>query len=150
MNFEIEPYSHKYYMNLALNEANEAYKKNEIPVGALLVCDNKIIAKAYNQTQLLNDATAHAEILAITTASNNLGTRHLHNCTLYVTLEPCAMCASAIHWAQIPRIVYAASDLKKGYSQYTPSILSKKCIVENDVMQQESEDLLKTFFKKLR
>jgi tRNA(adenine34) deaminase len=138
-------------MTKALELAHQAYENDEVPVGALVVADGKkIIGKGFNQTEQLNDVTAHAEILAITAASNFLGAKYLKNCTLYITLEPCVMCAGAIAWAQIDRVVYAAKDIKKGYSKYSPAIIHPKYDIVSGILQNESEQLLKTFFKRLR
>ncbi|MFN8429581.1 MAG: nucleoside deaminase [Spirosomataceae bacterium] len=144
-------FSHEYFMTKALELAHQAYENNEVPVGALVVADGKkIIGKGFNQTEQLNDVTAHAEILAITAASNFLGAKYLKNCTLYITLEPCVMCAGAIAWAQIDRVVYAAKDIKKGYSKYSPAIIHPKYDIVPGILQNESEHLLKIFFKRLR
>ncbi len=144
-------FSHEYFMTKALELAHQAYENDEVPVGALVVADGKkIIGKGFNQTEQLNDVTAHAEILAITAASNFLGAKYLKNCTLYITLEPCVMCAGAIAWAQIDRVVYAAKDIKKGYSKYSPAIIHPKYDIVSGILQNESEQLLKTFFKRLR
>ena len=144
-------FSHEYFMTKALELAHQAYENDEVPGGALVVADGKkIIGKGFNQTEQLNDVTAHAEILAITAASNFLGAKYLKNCTLYITLEPCVMCAGAIAWAQIDRVVYAAKDIKKGYSKYSPAIIHPKYDIVSGILQNESEQLLKTFFKRLR
>jgi tRNA(adenine34) deaminase len=138
-------------MAKALELANDAYQRDEVPVGALIVADGKkIIGKGTNQTEQFSDVTAHAEILAITAAANFLGSKYLKECTLYVTLEPCVMCAGAIAWAQIERIVYAASDPKKGFTKFTPPIIHPKYDVVSGILGNESEMLLKDFFKKLR
>jgi tRNA(adenine34) deaminase len=138
-------------MKKALNLAKEAFEQNEVPVGALVVAEGKkIIGKGFNQTERLHDVTAHAEMLAITAASTYMGAKYLPNCTLYVTLEPCTMCAGAIAWSQIERVVFAASDPKKGFTLYNPNIIHAKIDIVKNVMAAESEMLLKTFFKKLR
>lgn len=138
-------------MAKALELAIDAYQRDEVPVGAIIVADGKkIIGKGSNQTEQFSDVTAHAEILAITAAANFLGSKYLKECTLYVTLEPCVMCAGAIAWAQIERIVYAASDPKKGFTKYTPPIIHPKYDVVSSILGNESEMLLKDFFKKLR
>lgn len=139
----------EYYMKIALLEAKKAFDEGEIPIGAVVVYKDKILARAHNQTELLNDCTAHAEMLCITGAMNEAGTKYLRNCTLYVTLEPCVMCAGALNWAQIGRLVYAASDVKCGYSQ-TGNLLHKSTVVEHGLMASEAESLLKEFFRKLR
>ena len=144
-------YSHEYFMKKALQLAQEAAEAGEVPVGAIIVAGGKqIIGKGYNQTERLHDVTAHAEMLAITAASTHVGAKYLPECTLYVTLEPCTMCAGAIAWAQIERIVFAASDPKKGFTLYSPAIIHPKMDIVKGIMANESELLLKDFFKKLR
>lgn len=142
--------THEQFMKEALKEANEAYLQDEVPVGAILVYDNKIIAKAHNYTERLVDITAHAEIQAITAASNYMGGKYLTECTLYATLEPCAMCAGAIFWAQLGTLVFGASDKKKGYRNYTPSLLHKRTKVIEGILENECSLLLQDFFKKKR
>lgn len=139
-----------YFMRQALAEAQLAFEKNEVPVGAVIVADNRIIARGHNQTELLHDITAHAEMLAISAAANFFNAKYLTNCTLYVTLEPCTMCAGALAWAKIGRVVFGASDPKKGFSQRQDSLLHPKTQISKGVLQQECEDLLKVFFKKKR
>lgn len=143
-------YSDRYYMNEAMKMAKIAFEENEIPVGAIIVCRNKIIAKAYNQTEMLTDVTAHAEILAITSAENALGAKYLTECKMYVTLEPCVMCAGACFWAQLGEIHYAASDPKRGFSRISENLLHPKTIVKSGMFAEESKQLLDDFFKKLR
>jgi tRNA(adenine34) deaminase len=144
-------YSHEYFMKKALDMAAEAAEQGEVPVGAIVVAGGKkIIGKGYNQTERLNDVTAHAEMIAITAASTHMGAKYLTECTLYVTLEPCTMCAGAIAWAQIERIVFAATDPKKGFTLYTPAIIHPKMDIVSGIMATESEAMLKAFFKKLR
>ena len=138
------------YMKLAYEEAKLALEHEDIPVGALVVCSDKIIGKAHNQVELLNDATAHAEMLAITSAFSYLGSRYLNECTLYVTLEPCAMCAGALNWAQLGRLVFAASDKKRGYQQFNSKILHPKTKVQSGVLENECQHMLLNFFKDLR
>lgn len=140
----------EHYMKMALIEAEAAANINEIPIGAIIVCQNQIIARAHNLTESLNDVTAHAEMQAITIASDFLGGKYLHNCTLYVTVEPCAMCAGAIGWAQIERVVYGTSDEKKGFSIIAPNALHPKCQVTKGVLQEECSTLMKDFFQKKR
>jgi tRNA(adenine34) deaminase len=140
----------EYFMQIALLEAEEAFEKEEIPVGAVIVLDNKIIAKAHNLTQTLNDVTAHAEMQALTSAFHYLGAKYLPDCTLYVTLEPCVMCAGALYWAQIGKIVYGASDHKRGYSLVNAPLLHPKTEVVKGVLAKESQTLLELFFKGLR
>ena len=137
-------------MKEALKEAQKAFDEDEVPVGAIVVCDNKIIARAHNMTEKLNDVTAHAEMLAITSATNFLGGKYLNECTLYVTLEPCVMCAGALYWSQLKKIVYAAPDLKRGFSLVKSSILHPKTEIIKGIMQQEASDLVTSFFKSKR
>ncbi len=148
------PTLHEIYMQMALEEAKVAFEAQEIPVGAMVVCQQQVIAKAHNQTERLQDVTAHAEILAITAASHYLGSKYLKHCTLYVTLEPCPMCAGAIAWAQIDQVVFGASDAKGGFLNYQnaqgKSLLSSKTELVKGVLAQESEMLLQSFFQKLR
>ena len=141
---------HIEFMKKALNEASIAYNEDEIPVGAIIVCQGKIIARAHNQTERLNDVTAHAEILAITAACNRLGGKYLTDCTLYVTMEPCVMCAGALAWAQIGAIVYGASDPKRGYARITTPILHPKTQVTNGILADECSLIVKNFFTKKR
>jgi len=141
---------HKIFMKMALLEAQKAADAGEIPVGAIIVCKNKLIARAHNQTEMLNDVTAHAEILAITAAANNLGAKYLTDCTIYVTLEPCVMCAGALAWAQISNIVYGASDNQKGYSCYNEKILHPKTNIIKGVMAEECSAIMKDFFEDKR
>jgi len=140
----------EYYMRMALMEAEDAFAEGEVPVGAVIVADNKVIAKAHNLTQTLNDVTAHAEMQAITAASNYLGSKYLNECALYISLEPCLMCAGAIAWSQLGRLVYAASDLKKGYSLLNKNILHPKTRVSSGILASESSFLLKKFFEEKR
>ncbi len=137
-------------MKMALLEAQKAADAGEIPVGAIIICKNKLIARAHNQTEMLNDVTAHAEILAITAAANNLGAKYLTDCTIYVTLEPCVMCAGALAWAQISNIVYGASDNQKGYSYFSDKILHPKTNIIKGVMAEECSTMMKDFFEDKR
>lgn len=139
-----------YFMKQAFKEAQKAYDLDEIPVGAVIVCDNKIIARAHNQTEMLTDVTAHAEILAITSASDHLGSKYLPKCSLYVTLEPCNMCAGAIYWSQIRRVVYGASDDDRGFMRYGREMLHPKTRIEYGVMHDECSNILKKYFAKKR
>ncbi len=139
-----------YFMQQALAEAKKAEKEDEIPVGAVVVCQNKIIARAHNQTERLTDVTAHAEMLAITSATSYLSAKYLDTCTLYVTLEPCVMCTGALAWAQIQKIVFGATDEKRGFSRVKPSILHPKTEVVSGVLAKECSDLLLNFFQKKR
>lgn len=145
-----EPIQDINFMKLALVEAQKAFDDGEIPVGALVVAHGKIIGKGYNQTEKLNDPTAHAEMLAITAATNYLGSRHLSDCTLYVTLEPCAMCAGAIFWAQVGRIVYGAGDEKRGFKTYSEKLAHPRAKYTTGILEEECHNLLMKFFKKLR
>ena len=142
-------YDDYYFMKQALIEAQKAFEEGEVPVGAVIAIDNKIIARAYNLTERLNDVTAHAEMQAITSAANFLNGKYLNGCTLYVTLEPCVMCMGAIYWAQLSRIVFAASDPKQGYinAQTTPH---PKATVSGGVMELKAAELLKNFFSSRR
>jgi tRNA(adenine34) deaminase len=136
----------EYFMRQALSEAEKAFEKGEIPVGAIIVCNRRIIARAHNLTETLNDVTAHAEMQAITAAASVLGGKYLIDCTLYVTVEPCPMCAGALAWAQIARVVYGASDEKRGYSTISPQILHPKTIVKKGILAEEAGGLMKRFF----
>ena len=138
------------YMKIALNEAKKAYEEDEVPIGAIVVCKNRIIARAHNLTEALNDVTAHAEMQAITAAATAIGGKYLNDCTLYVTLEPCVMCAGAIGWAQVQRVVYGAADEKRGFTIYAPKALHPKCTVSSGVLETECRELIQTFFAKKR
>lgn len=140
----------EYFMEIALGLAEEAGANGEIPVGAVIVCRNRIIAKARNQTEQLTDVTAHAELMAVTSATHYLGGKYLTDCTLYVTLEPCVMCAGALFWAQLGRLVIGASDPKRGYSRVEPSVLHPKTRIETGVLAEDSQCLLTKFFRQLR
>lgn len=140
----------EHYMQQALNEARIAFEEDEIPVGAVIVADGQIIARTHNNTERLNDVTAHAEMIAFTSATNYLGGKYLADCTLYVTLEPCVMCAGAAGWTQIGRIVYGASDPKRGFERFGREMLHPKTKVEGGMMRSECEQLIKTFFKQKR
>jgi tRNA(adenine34) deaminase len=146
----MELYTDEYFMNQALKEAQRALDKKEIPVGAVVVCQNKIIARAHNQTEQLTDATAHAEMLAITAAANYLGSKYLSDCTLYVTLEPCVMCAGALHWSQLQKLVIGARDVQRGYSLIPVPVLHARTEVVHGVMAKESKELIDIFFRDLR
>lgn len=142
--------SHEYYMKFALREAEAARDRDEIPVGAVVVCNDRVIARAHNLTETLTDVTAHAEMQAITVAANVLGGKYLTGCTLYVTLEPCVMCAGALGWSQIDAIVYGASDEKRGFHKFAPGAIHPKTVVTGGIMQEECAALIKEFFKKKR
>jgi tRNA(adenine34) deaminase len=138
-------FSDEYFMKKALLEAEQAFEKGEVPVGAVIVVDNKIIARAHNLTELLNDVTAHAEMQAITSASNFLGGKYLHNCTLYVTLEPCQMCGGALFWSQISNVVYGASDQERGCISLNNK-LHPKTKIKGGILADQASSLLKRFF----
>ncbi len=143
-------YTDDYFMNEALKEARIAFDKGEVPVGAVVVCQNRIIGRAHNQTEQLTDATAHAEMIAMTAAANYLGSKYLTDCTLYVTLEPCVMCAGGLHWTQLSKLVYGASDIQRGYSLVSSPLLHPKTQVIKGVKKEESKELLDLFFKRIR
>ena len=138
------------YMQMALREAQNAFDEGEVPVGAIVVCQGRVIARAHNLTETLNDVTAHAEMQAITAAANSLGGKYLTDCTLYVTVEPCVMCAGAIAWSQMGRLVFGATDVKRGYQRYAPNALHPKTAVLQGVLADECASLMKDFFKKRR
>lgn len=146
----ISPYNDEYFMRQAFLEAHKAFDLDEVPVGAVVVANNKIIARAHNLTEKLNDVTAHAEIQAITAASEYLGGKYLTGCTLYVTLEPCVMCGGALYWSQIDKVVFAARDEKRGAGRISESIYHPKTLVTNGLLAEESANLLKDFFAKKR
>lgn len=139
-----------YFMQEALKLARIAGEDGEIPVGAVVVSQHKIIGKGYNQTEKLKDVTAHAEMIAITAAAQHLGAKYLTNCTLYVTLEPCIMCAGALYWSQLSRLVYGASDEKRGFSLVQPSLVHPKTKIVTGILAEECQQLLHNFFKQLR
>ncbi len=138
------------YMKEALKEAHKALEKDEVPIGAVIVCNGRIIARAHNLTEMLNDPTAHAEMQAITMATSYMGGKYLKDCTLYVTMEPCPMCAAALGWAQISKVVYGASDPKRGYSLFSPNLLHPKTAVEKGVMAEECGRIVTEFFRSKR
>ena len=139
-----------YYMKQALMEAQRAAERGEVPVGAVVVCHDRIIARSHNLTETLNDVTPHAEMQAITAAANYLGGKYLTDCALYVTVEPCVMCAGAIAWSQLGRLIFGASDEKRGYHKYAPEALHPKTIVIQGVLADECASLMKQFFQKKR
>jgi tRNA(adenine34) deaminase len=145
-----ELFSDAYFMRQALNEALRAFDKDEVPVGAVIVANKTIIARAHNLTETLNDVTAHAEMQVITAAASSIGSKYLDDCTMYITLEPCVMCAGAIFWAQLGKLVYGASDPKRGYSGVSEPLLHPKTEVFQGIMADEAEKLLKEFFRKKR
>lgn len=147
---ELQPFSDEYFMKQALAEAQKAYELDEVPVGAVIVCKNQIISRAHNFTERLNDVTAHAEMQAFTSAADYLGGKYLKDCVLYVTLEPCVMCAGASYWTQLKKIVIGASDEKRGFSRLSENILHPKTEVKRGVMEQECSELIKSFFAKKR
>lgn len=138
------------FMRKALAEAQLAFDEDEIPVGAVIVCRDKIVSRAHNLTEMLTDVTAHAEMQAITSGANMLGGKYLKDCTLYVTVEPCVMCAGAIGWAQISRVVYGASDEKRGFRKYAPEALHPKTTVTSGVLEEECKAIMQTFFQNRR
>lgn len=143
-------FSDEYFMNEALKEAQKALEQEEVPVGAVVVAGNNIIARGYNMAQQLNDVTAHAEMIALTSAANALGSKYLNECTLYVTLEPCLMCAAALNWAQLGRMVFGASDDKAGYHLVEAPVLHPKTEIQFGVLEEECSKILKVFFRKRR
>lgn len=138
------------YMQMALDEATKAYDQGEVPVGAVVVCKGRVIARAHNLTEMLTDVTAHAEMQAVTSAANFLGGKYLVDCTLYVTVEPCVMCAGALGWAQLGRLVYGAVDDKRGFQRFAPQALHPKTEVVSGVLAEECAALMKQFFSQRR
>mgnify|MGYP003451818385 CR=1 FL=1 len=147
---ELEIYMHNHFMRAALSLAESAAALGEVPVGAVVVCRDRIIARSHNLTETLNDVTAHAEMQAITAAENALGGKYLNDCTLYVTVEPCVMCAGAIAWSQMGKLVFGAADEKRGYQRYAPHALHPKTIVQQGLLAEDCASLMKDFFKKKR
>lgn len=139
-----------YFMGQAIAEAKKAFEKDEVPIGAVVVWNNRIIARAHNLVETLNDVTAHAEMQAITAAADVMGGKYLNECTLYVTVEPCPMCAGALGWSQVSRIVYAAKDEKRGYSKISPDVLHPKTTVLSGLLAEECSELMKRFFERKR
>lgn len=146
----IDLYTDDYFMREALKEAKIAYDEGEVPVGAVVVCQNRIIGRAHNQTERLTDSTAHAEMLAVTAASNYLGSKYLSECILYVTLEPCVMCAGALHWVQLMKLVYGADDIQRGYTLVSSPLLHPRTEVLKGIKSQECKTLVDDFFKRIR
>ncbi len=140
----------EFFMRKAIEEAKQAYTRDEVPVGAIVVCRNQIIARAYNLTETLNDVTAHAEMQAFTSAANHLGGKFLNECTLYVTLEPCLMCAGAAFWTQLGKLVFGAYDEKRGYRRVGAEVLHPKTVVEGGILENECAQLIKDFFRAKR
>jgi tRNA(adenine34) deaminase len=145
-----EIFNDEWFMREAIKEAKKAFEANEVPVGAVVVYENKIIGKGHNLTEQLHDVTAHAEMQAITAAANYIGAKYLTDCTLFVTLEPCMMCAGAIYWSQIGKLVYGASDPKRGFLKVGKQILHPKTELVSGILAEEASDLMKSFFQKLR
>jgi tRNA(adenine34) deaminase len=146
----ISPFNDEYFMKQALAEAKYAFDKEEVPVGAVIVVKNQIIARAHNQTELLTDVTAHAEMIALTSASSALGSKYLPDAKLYVTLEPCMMCSGAMFWSQMGHVIFGAADEKRGFMRYGKELLHPKTKLSYGIMEKESQDLLKEFFQKRR
>lgn len=138
------------YMTMALSEAKKAFAMGEVPVGCVIVADDQVVGRGHNLTETLVDVTAHAEMQAITAATNTLGGKYLTQCTLYVTVEPCVMCAGAIGWAQVKRVVYGASDEKRGFTVFAPKALHPKCTVSSGVLESDCRELMQSFFAKKR
>ncbi|HEY0030571.1 MAG TPA: nucleoside deaminase [Bacteroidia bacterium] len=147
---ELTVFSDESFMKEALKEAQKAFDADEVPVGAVVVCNNKIIARSHNLTERLNDVTAHAEMQAITSAANFLNGKYLNECTLYITLEPCVMCAGAIAWSQLGKLVYGASDTKRGFKLLENNVLHPKTTVVSGILADESAALIRSFFQKKR
>jgi len=140
----------EFFMKIALKEAMVAYDEEEIPVGAVIVHNNKVISKGHNQCQKLNDSTAHAEMIAITSAQNKIGSKYLNECKMYVTLEPCMMCSGAIHLSKIQKVIYGLDDKEKGYLRKSKEELNRKLVIVSNVLEAESREILESFFFKLR
>ncbi len=143
-------FTHEYFMKEALKEAQKAFDTDEVPVGAIVVAENKIIARAHNLTERLNDVTAHAEMQAITSAANYLSGKYLIDCSIYITLEPCIMCAGALYWSQISKIIYGAKDEKRGFSNQANNLLHPKTEVLSGILEDECSSIIKQFFKAKR
>jgi tRNA(adenine34) deaminase len=138
------------FMRAALDEARQAFEDDEVPIGAVVVCNGRIVGRGHNMTEAFNDVTAHAEMQAITAAVNTLGGKYLPECTLYVTVEPCVMCAGAIGWAQVKRVVYGAADEKRGFTIFAPNALHPKCAVLSGVLESDCRELMQSFFAQKR
>lgn len=138
------------FMLEALKEARMAAEEDEVPIGAVITCNSQIIARGHNMTEMLNDPTAHAEMLSLTAATNAMGGKYLNGCTIYVTVEPCPMCAAALAWAQVSRIVYGAPDPKRGYTRFSPSLLHPKTEVSSSVLEEPCSEIVSEFFRKKR
>ncbi len=150
MYMQQEDKRHEKYMRAALAEAHKALQKGEVPIGAVVVCKERVVARAHNLTETLCDPTAHAEMQAITMAANELGGKYLTDCTLYVTVEPCTMCAGALGWAQVPAVVYGCKDEKRGFQQYAPHALHPKAQLIGGVLEDECRELMQEFFRQRR
>jgi tRNA(adenine34) deaminase len=146
----MEIYTDEFFMREALKEAQKAFYEGEVPVGAVVVAQNKIIARGHNQTERLNDATAHAEMIAITSATSFIGGKYLTDCTLYVTLEPCVMCAGAMNWSQVSKVVYGADDVQRGFSLINTPLLHPKAEIVKGILAEECKSLIQIFFERLR
>lgn len=146
----INPYNDEFFMRQAYLEAEKAFSIGEVPVGAVIVANNQIIARAHNYTEKLKDVTAHAEVQAITAAAEFLGAKYLNGCTLYVTLEPCVMCAGALYWSQIDKVVFGARDEKRGAGRFRNELYHPKTLVSNGIMEKECREILQLFFSKKR
>ena len=146
----LETKKHELFMREALKEAKKAYEEDEIPVGAVIVRNNKIIARGYNQMETLHDATAHAEMIAITSAQNSLGSKYLNDCELYVTLEPCMMCSGAIFLSKVKKVVYSLQDKERGYLYRSKESINKKLVIIDNILQNDSKLLINSFFEKIR
>lgn len=146
----METTSHEKYMRLALAEARKALEEGEVPIGAVVVCKGRVVARAHNLTETLGDPTAHAEMQAVTMAANELGGKYLQDCTLYVTVEPCVMCAGALGWAQMPRVVYGCSDEKRGFQAFAPRALHPKAQLLGGILEDECRQLMQDFFRQRR
>ena len=142
--------NHEKFMRLALDEAKKALAKGEVPIGAVIVCKEHVVARAHNLTETLTDPTAHAEMQAITIAASELGGKYLTQCTLYVTVEPCVMCAGALGWAQVPQVVYGCRDDKRGFLTFAPNALHPKAVVTGGVLEDECRELMQEFFRQRR
>ena len=140
----------EHYMKLALKEAKKAYEEEEIPIGAIIVLEDKVISRGYNQSQRLNDSTAHAEMIAITSAQNKLGSKYLNKCELYITLEPCTMCTGAINLSKISKVIYGLDDKEKGYLKKSLKSINNKLVITSNILEKECKELLNSFFFKLR
>ena len=146
----ITPFNEEYFMRQALQEANKAFELDEVPVGAVVVANNQIIARAHNLTERLHDVTAHAEMQAITAAAEFLGGKYLSGCTLYVTVEPCVMCAGALYWSQLDKVVFGTRDEKRGAGRFKQQLYHPKTVVTNGVLEKECAELMQSFFKQKR